>query len=427
MKRGVSLLNALKEAIWGIPTLVTLTAFALYFTKKTAFYRISAIKGIFRDTLLSLGKGRHSGISPLSAVATALGGTVGVGSIVGVGYAIRFGGAGSIFWMWVCSFFGMGLKYAEVFVALKERSIKNGSVCGGAPYRLREMGYKRLAFAFCFLCVAASFGTGNLTQVGAISSFLSDAGAASAQRALICIAVIGVAVFGGRRRIARINSVIIPISCAIYIAACVVILVSNSPRIFPSFARIFKEAFGFSAIGGGFSGAMLSHVIREGFARSLFSNEAGMGSSPLAHATSSFGSPKSQAKWGIFEIFFDTFIVSTLTALCLLSCGDESPADMFFKSFGNIGGYIYGLLAAVLAFASVISWCYYAECCISFMLPSSKSALFIYRALFSLAAVAGVFMSDGAIWDIADILNALMLMPNLFLLFKCRKEIERME
>lgn len=427
LKRGESLLNALKEAIWGIPTLMTLTVFSLYFTRRTAFYRASALRGIFRDTVLSLGRGKHSGISPLAAVATALGGTVGVGSIVGVGYAISVGGAGSIFWMWVCSFFGMGLKYAEVFVALKERSVKNGSVSGGAPHRLREMGYKRLAVAFCLLCITASFGTGNLTQVGAISAFLCEVGAAPDTRALICVAVIGVAVFGGRKRIAGINSVIIPISCAIYIIACVVILISNSSGIIPSLARILKEAFGFSAISGGFSGAMLSHVIREGFARSLFSNEAGMGSSPLAHATSSFGSPKAQAKWGIFEIFFDTFIVSTLTALCLLSCGSESPADMFFATFGNFGGYIYGLLAAVLAFASVISWCYYAECCISFLLPNFGIAVFVYRAFFSLAAVAGVFMSDGAIWDIADILNALMLMPNLFLLFKCRKEIERME
>lgn len=427
MKRGVLLLSELKEAIWGIPTLAVLTFFSCYFTKKTAFYRPKALKGIFRDTLFSLGKGRHSGISPVAAIATALGGTVGVGSIVGVGYAISVGGAGSIFWMWVCSFLGMGIKYAEVFVALKGRNLKNGSVFGGAPYRLREMGYHKLAAVFCILCVAASFGTGNLTQVGAISDFMSDMGASSIFRTVLCVFIIAIAVFGGRKRIAGINAVIIPVSCAVYIIACVLILIINSSSVIPSLARILREAFGFSAIGGGVSGAMLTRVIREGFARSLFSNEAGMGSSPLAHATSSFGLPQRQAKWGIFEIFFDTFIVSTLTALCLLSSGNESPDDMFFSVFGNIGGYIFGALAAVLAFASVISWCYYAECCISFLLPNSKFALLIYRAVFSFTAVAGVLMSDGAIWDIADILNALMLMPNLFLLFKCRKEIERME
>ncbi len=427
MKRGVLLLSALKEAVWGIPTLVILAFFSLYFTKRIAFYRLRSLKGILRDTVFSLGKGKHSGISPFAAVATALGGTVGVGSIVGVGYAISVGGAGSIFWMWVCSFFGMGLKYAEVFVALNGRNLKSKAVFGGAPYRLREMGYHKLATVFCILCIAASFGTGNLTQVGAISGFLSDMGASAIFRTGLCVFIIAAAVFGGKKRIAGINAVIIPLSCAIYIIACIVILVINSASIIPSLALILRSAFGVSAIGGGVSGAMLTHVIREGFARSLFSNEAGMGSSPLAHATSSFGLPQSQAKWGIFEIFFDTFIVSTLTALCLLSSGNESPDDMFFSAFGNVGGYAFGALAAVLAFASVISWCYYAECCISFMLPDSKWAFFIYRAAFSLAAALGVFMSDGAIWDIADILNPLMLIPNLFLLFKCRKEIERME
>lgn len=427
LKRGLLLLSALKEAVWGIPTLAVLTVFSLYFSKKTSFYRIRSLRGIFRDTLLSLGKTKHSGISPISAVATALGGTVGVGSIVGVGYALSVGGAGSIFWMWVCSFFGMGLKYAEVLVALKGRRLEKGSVTGGAPYRLREMGHKKLAYAFCILCVAASFGTGNLTQVGAISGFLQDVGIGTYARTALCVAVIALAVFGGRKRIAGINTFIIPISCAVYIVACVAILIINASSVIPSILRILREAFGLSAISGGISGAMLATVIREGFARSLFSNEAGMGSSPLAHATSSFGLPESQAKWGIFEIFFDTFIVSTLTALCLLSSGNLSPSDMFFSCFGRLGGYIFGALAAVLAFASVISWCYYAECCISFMLPDSRIAFFIYRALFSLAAVAGVLLSDGAIWDIADILNALMLMPNLFLLFKCRKEIERME
>lgn len=421
------MLSTLKNVIWGIPTLALLLIFSLYFTKKVAFYRPRALCGILRDTLFSLGKEKHSGVSPLSAVATALGGTVGVGSIVGVGYAVSVGGAGSIFWMWVCSFFGMGLKYAEVLIALKGRTLKNGSVSGGAPYRLREMGYGRLAAVFCVICIAASFGTGNLTQVGAISRFMSDAGGSDTVTAVLCVSIIAVAVFGGRSRIAGINAVIIPVSCAIYIIACLTVLIINLPSVLPSLSRIFREAFGISAVSGGFSGAMLTHVIREGFARSLFSNEAGMGSSPLAHATSSFGLPQVQAKWGIFEIFFDTFIVSTLTALCLLSSDSVSPEAMFFSAFGVVGGYIFGALAAVLAFASVISWCYYAECCISFMLPNSKTAFFIYRAAFSLVSVAGAFMSAGAIWDIADILNALMLMPNLFLLFKCRKEIERME
>ncbi len=421
------MLTSIKEAVWSLPTLALLTVFSVYFSKKCAFYRPKAIKGVLRDTLFSLGKSKHNGVSPLAAVATALGGTVGVGSIVGVGYAISVGGAGSIFWMWVCSFFGMGLKYAEVLVALKGRKIKGQAVFGGAPYRLRDMGNKRLAYTFCILCVAASFGTGNLTQVGAIGSFLSDIGAGLALRAVVCVSVIALAVFGGKSRIAGINAVVVPSACFIYILVCLIVLAVNASRIIPSVALIFREAFGFSAVSGGFSGAMLAHVLREGFARSLFSNEAGMGSSPLAHATSEFGSPEKQAKWGIFEIFFDTFVVSTLTAICLLSSQSETPSEMFTSLFGSVGRFAFGALAAVFAFASVISWCYYAECCLAFMFKNSKTASAVYRVAFALAALAGVAMSQNLVWDIADILNALMLMPNLFLLFKCRKEIERME
>lgn len=419
------ILSALKGIVWGVPTLALLLVFGVYFTLKCKFYRPNAVIGTVRDIVFSLTRHKKGGISSFSAVATALGGTVGVGSIVGVGYALAVGGAGSIFWMWVCSFFGMGLKYAEVKVALGGRRSVNGAVLGGAPFRLSELGCKRLAVLFCLLCVAASFGTGNLTQVGAMASFLSGAGMPDFLSALLCASIVALAVFGGRERIAGINTVIVPVACAVYLASCAVILAVNSKGILPAFGSILREAFGFSAVSGGFSGALLAHTVREGFARSLFSNEAGMGSSPLAHATADTESPIIQAKWGIFEIFFDTFVVSTLTALCLLSSGSASPYEMFAFFFGKTGTYLFGALAAVFAFASVISWCYYAECCISFMLPKSKSAFTLYRVLFSVTAFAGVYVSGDAVWEIADILNALMMFPNLFLLYKCRNEIER--
>lgn len=404
--------------------MAVISVIGIYFTLKSRFFMPKAIIKTVSDTLGSLTM-RGNGISPFSAVATALGGTVGVGSIVGVGYGIAVGGAGSIFWMWVCSFFGMGLKYAEVKIALSDREERNGFMLGGAPFRLRSLGYPKLALFFCFLCVAASFGTGNLTQVGAIASFLGSAGIPKAATSVICALVIAVAVFGGRKRIADINTVIVPAASAVYIAACAAILFMNASEIPNAFETIISSAFGFRSAFAGFSAAVIAKTIREGFARSLFSNEAGMGSSPLAHATSSEGDPSVQAEWGIFEIFFDTFIVSTLTALCLLTCKSIDASEMFSSLFGGFGFWCFGALAAVFAFASVISWCYYAECCISFVFPESKAASAIYRAAFSLAAVAGAFLSGGALWEIADILNALMMIPNIFLLIKCRKEIER--
>lgn len=418
-------MEQIKNIVWGIPTLALLLVCGIYFTRKSRFYRPKAFISVFRDTFKSLKVKGENGISPFAAVATALGGTVGVGSIVGVSYAVSVGGAGSIFWMWVCSFFGMGLKYAEVETALKKRDTSSGKALGGAHIRLSLLGYRKTALLFCVFCVLASFGTGNITQVGAISSFLQDLGVEKPYCAAVCVAVIALAVFGGRGRIAKTNTFIVPAASLIYIFACVIILIINYQSILPSFRLIFKQAFGFDACIGGFSGAVFSRVLREGFARSIFSNEAGMGSSPLAHATAEQSVPGLQAKWGIFEIFFDTFAVSTLTALCLLSSRSDMPDSMFASAFGAVGKTVFGLLTAVFAFASVISWCYYAECCIAFMFPDKKIPLWIYRAVFSLFAVFGVFVSGGKIWELADILNALMMFPNLFLLFKCRKEIER--
>ncbi len=414
----MKIISALKDIIWGIPTLVLLAVFGVYFTAKCRFYTPKAIKKTAKDLYSSL-KTQTNGISPFSAVATALGGTVGIGSIVGVGYALSVGGAGSIFWMWVCSFFGMGLKYAEIKIALNRKNHKGK---GGAPFRLADLGNKRLAMLFCVFCILASFGTGNLTQTGAIASFLTGRGISPLASGFICCLIIALAVFGSKKRIASINTFLVPAASAVYIIACLCIIILNPIETANAFCLIFKNAWGFSSITGGFSGAMLSKVIREGFVRSMFSNEAGMGSSPLAHG-STHGDITVQAEWGLFEIFFDTFIVSTITALCMLGGDFTDATQMFLAFFGKFGVWVIGGLLAIFAFASVISWCYYSRCCIDFLFPRHKTAERVYKVVFALAAMAGAYASNRLIWEISDILNAFMLFPNLYLLFRCRNEI----
>jgi len=411
-----------KEIIWGPATISLLLLFGIYFTLKTKFYRPKAILKTIRDTLGSLKKQDGNGISPFASVATALGGTVGVGSIIGVGYGIAVGGAGSIFWMWVCSFFGMGLKYAEVKIALLDRKSN-----GGAPFRLRELGYRKTAALFAVFCIIAAFGTGNLTQTGVIGDFTGSLGLSPFLSALIIVLLVSFAVFGGRKRISDINKFLVPAASAFYLVVCIAILIINRRGIPLAVSRIVGNAFGISALTGGFSGALISQGLREGFARSIFSNEAGMGSSPLAHGTSREQDPSVQAEWGIFEIFFDTFAVSTLTALCILSSDSQSAESIFSICFGSFGRDIFLLLIGILAFASVISWYYYAECCLEFLFPGNKSLFKIYGLLFSLAAAGGVFINSQTLWVMSDILNALMMFPNLFLLYKCRKEIERIK
>ena len=419
------MLESIKNAVWGMPTVLLLLVLGVYFSIKIKFWRFAVVKSIF-SLPFTPKKSNGSGISSFAAAATALGGTVGIGSIFGVGIAIAVGGAGSIFWMWVCSFFGIGLKYAEIKIAFGKKG-KGRLSGGGAHRRLCELGYKRLSTLFCIAALLASFTTGNITQIGVASELIAAHGISRGFVGAGCFISVALAVFGGRRAIAGINSRLVPAACILYIGATATVLALNFRDIPKAISEILSSAFGLDSMLGGFSGALLSRALREGFARSMFSNEAGMGSSPLAHATADTENSETQARWGIFEIFFDTFVVSTLTALCLLTSGKRDISEVFGKSFGNIGEIGCLILTAVFALASVISWCYYGECCIAYAFPNGRAAFYIYRALFALCAFFGVYISGESAFALADICNALMTLPNLFLLILCRNEIERIE
>ena len=414
--------EVLKEYLWGTPTVLLISAAGAYFTAKTGLFSPKRLLEEIKLAFSALKGGQTGGVSALAAAATALGGTVGVGSIIGVGYGIAVGGAGSVFWMWVFSFLFTGLKHAEISVSLKGRVDRGGRIFGGAPFRLKELGFKKLSAAFCVCCIICSFGTGNAAQTGAISGFLFAGGAPPAAGALLCGGFVAFAVFGGNRRIAKLNSVLVPAASAVYTALCCAVIFANAGGVPGAFAEIFESAFGLGQAAGGFSGACLSAALREGCARSVFSNEAGMGSSPLAHSTSG-AAPGALCALGTLEIVFDTFIVSTLTALCLLCTGSGTQAQAFSSLFGPAGENMLGALTAVFAFASVISWCYYSESCLFCLFGERKAPRIVYRILYSLAAGAGALTGAEKLLPAADVLNLFMTVPNMFLLYKCRREV----
>lgn len=415
-------LTKLKELLWGAPAIAVFTAFGVYFAVKTGLYSPRAILRELKKAFSAFGRKGGGGISPFAAAATALGGTVGAGSIMGVGYGIATGGAGSVFWMWVFSFFAVGLKYAETRVALRGRGAEGTGGRGGAHCRLCSLGYKRLAALFCFACILCSFGTGNAAQSGAAAQFLLGLNIPGIPAALICVFAVGAAVFGGGKRIIRFNAAAVPFASAVYICACAALLCLNARGLPGAFAQIFTQAFGIKQAAGGFSGAMLAAALREGCARSVFSTEAGMGSSPLAHSASA-GDEETQCAFAVLETVFDTFAVSTLTALCLLCGGCGSVRELFESSWGAPGGLLFGAAAAAFAYASVISWSYYAQTCVSYLFEHKKAPVFIFRALFSLAAGLGALIPSGALIAASDVMNLFMAAPNLFLLYKCRKEV----
>ncbi len=407
----------LRDALWGVPTVMLVAVFSVYFTlillktKKISFF------GTLRDLRASLSKktAKEGEVTPFSAAATALGGTVGVGSILGVGYAVSRGGAGSIFWMWVCSFFGMGLRYAEVHVAL-------GGEKKGAHNRLREKGFLKTSAVFCVFCILSSFGTGNMIQTGSLSQMAAEWGTKGTTVGAVSALFLIFVLLGGKRRLTRINTFLVPACCLCYMLLCISVLWVGRERIPNAFLTILKDAFSGNSIFFGVSGAGFLTAVREGFARSVFSTEAGMGSSSLAHADAGDTTPDLQGKWGMAEIFFDTFVISTLTALMLLSAGGTDVTGAVREALGNIGVRLMMILTGVFGIGAVMSWCMYAESCIVF-LGGGKKSLLLYRGLAVAAAFFGAVIPRGLLWEISDIFNALMLFPNLFLMFVCRKEI----
>jgi len=416
-----------KNIVWGMPTVFLILTVGVYFTVRSGWFPLTGIKEITKGTIGSLKKrdGQpKGGVTPFMAVATAIGGTVGVGSIIGVGFAIATGGAGSIFWMWLSGFFGMMIKYAEVAVAVNHRKRTEKGYAGGAMYCLTELGYKKTGILFCFLCIFASFGVGNLAQTNAVAGILDDIGVSPLFTAVVIAFFFALIIFGGQKKIAGICAIVVPAVSLAYLICSVYIIILFLPQIPSAFGRIFGEAFGLTAAVGGFSGALISQAVRVGFARGVFSNEAGMGSSPIVHAAAEDATPHTQGMWGIVEIFVDTFIVTTITGLILLCAGTNDIGELFGHCFGLAGRPLLSVLLTVFAFASMISWCFYSEGCILF-LSGKKAYLSFYRIAAVVFAFSGALASVTVIWDIADILNGLMIFPNMYLLFLRRNEITK--
>lgn len=414
------LLVTVRDALWGVPLISLLLVSGGYFSMRTGFFQLHPFR-LIRRTLGGLAGKKQGRKAQLASISTALGGTVGIGSITGVAYGIAVGGAGSLFWMWVSGFFGMALKYAEVFLAVKHRKKVGDGYVGGTPFALRDMGYEKLSVLFACLCISASFGVGNLTQIGALTAAASAVGVSPLLCGGLCALLLAYAIGGGRERIGKWNTLLVPLASMLYLLVMAGILIAHLPLLPGVAERILREAFGFDAAMGGVSGSLLSMAMREGFARGIFSNEAGVGSSPLAHASSGEGDPVRQGEWGGFEILVDTFLVSTVTGLALL-CVDMTDVTRLFGYFFGRGGVVFfGGLVAVFAFASILSWCYYSEVCLQFLaVPHGET---VYRILCVGCAFAGACVSMETLWILADLLGGLMILPNLFFLFQKRNEV----
>lgn len=430
--------------VWGPPMLVLLVGTGIWFSLRTNILQVRKFGYTMSQTLMKIfdkpeTSGADGDITPFQALATALAATIGTGNIAGVATAIALGGPGAIFWMWVSAFFGMMTKFAEVVLAIQYRE-KNqeGSWVGGPMYYIEKgLGMKWLAVLFSIFGALAAFGIGNMVQANSVAAALEATFNVPPLYTGIFLAVAaGLVILGGLKRIASVTEKLVPIMAVFYIIGASIILIINIGGLPNAFALIFKHAFTPTAAVGGFAGALVMDGMRRGIARGVFSNEAGLGSAPIAHAAAQTDHPVRQGLWGIFEVFADTIVICTLTALTILSTGvwtgGLSGAALTTEAFntglpGNSGGIIVAIGIFFFAFSTILSWAYYGEKCAEHLFGSKVNKF--YRILWLPAIIVGSLGSLTLVWDVADTLNGLMAIPNLIgliglsgVVFKLTKE-----
>ena len=404
------------EFVWGPALLLLVLLGGAFFTVASGLYPIRKLKFIAKSTFGSV----HNKSGGFAAMATALGATAGTGNIVGVASAIAVGGAGAVFWMWVGAFLGMMLKFAEAALAVKYRG-------GAMKYIEHAFGGRFAAIFWSICCVLASFGTGNMVQTNAAGSICKSAFGASPLIIGSAIAVLSAAVlFRGAKAVTKVSSFLVPFMAAFYMLGCAALIFICRDNLPATIKNIFSCAFSTGALSGGAVGIITSKALQSGISRGTFTNEAGMGSASIAHAESS-GTPAEQGCWGIVEVFLDTVVCCTLTALAILSSGigsiDDCAAEAAFsKYFGGLGSAFLALSMFFFALAAVIGWAFYGERALCYI-TNSKKALLFYRMFFCLCAAAGSALSLPAVWNLSDIFNGLMIFPNTAALLVLKKEI----
>lgn len=426
--------GAVNGFVWGPVMLTLLVATGLFLSARTGFLQFRRFGYAIKHTVGSLfSKDQHekteSGVSPFQAVATAMAGTIGTGSIAGIATAIVSGGPGAVFWMWISALLGMVTKYSEIVLSLHFREKnENDQWVGGPMYYIRKgvkikwLG-KVLAALFAIFAMVACLGTGNATQSNSIADALNKTmNVPTVVTGIILTVIVAAVILGGMKRISSINEKLVPFMAVFFVICSVVAVAINYKAVPEAFSLIFREAFNFKAAVGGAAGYGIMTAMRFGFARGVFSNEAGLGSAPIAHAASSAKNPVDQGLWGMFEVFFTTIIICTLSALTILTtgiweAGKISGAALSIASFNsiipNIGGVIVTLATVFFALSTILGWAYYGEVSVEYLTKNNKRAVYIYRVIYVFMVFIGAVGSLDLIWSISETMNGLMAIPNL--------------
>lgn len=426
----------INEFLWGNFLIILLLGTGIYFTFKLNFIQLrkfsEGIKQVTGSVNLKGKSADRNGMSSFQALATAIAAQVGTGNLAGAATAIVSGGPGAIFWMWVSAFFGMSTVYVEAILGQVFKRRVNGQVTGGPAYYIEESLKSRklskgLAIFFSVACILALGLMGNAVQANSISvAFNSAFGVSPLLIGVIVSILSGFVFFGGIKRIASVTEKIVPIMAGLYILACVIIIVINYKEIIPAISSIFVSAFNPKAGLGGALGVSMKQAIRYGVARGLFSNEAGMGSTPHAHAIAKVEHCGEQGIVAMITVFIDTFVVLTGTALVIITSnvsegeGIVLTQNAFIKSLGSYGDVFIAICLFFFAFSTIIGWYFFGEANVRYLFKN-KYSINIYRAIVMIMIVIGSTLKVGLIWEIADMFNGMMVLPNLIALLALGK------
>ena len=438
-----SINNAINNFIWGVPAMICIIGVGLFLSIRTGFLQIRKFPYAIKTTIGRMFRKKNASdgaLTPFQAVCTALAATVGTGNVAGVAGAIAIGGPGAVFWMWISAILGMCTKFAEVTLAVNFREVNDhGELVGGPMYYIKNglsKHWRWLAYLFSAFGVLTVFGTGNATQINTITTAINSAllnyhiiseDSVSTSNLIIGIviaALVALILLGGVKRIGNVTEKLVPFMAVFYIILAIGVVIMNIQNVPGVFASIFEGAFNPSAVTGGVVGSFFMSM-KKGVARGIFSNEAGLGTGSIAHACADTQKPVKQGLFGIFEVFTDTILICTLTALVILcsgvsiSYGQAAGAELTISGFTSTYGNWVSIFTAVamccFAFSTTLGWGLYGARCIEFIFSSKVIKPFM--VVYSLVAILGATVDLGLLWNIAETFNGLMAIPNLIAVF----------
>ncbi|MFD2045281.1 alanine/glycine:cation symporter family protein [Ornithinibacillus salinisoli] len=414
------ILGNISDFVWGPPTLILIVGTGIYLTLRLGFLQFRTLPYALRLAFSPRRQDKKSkgDISHYQALSTAMAATIGTGNIVGVATAVVLGGPGAVFWMWITAFFGMATKYAEAILAVKYRVENSKGEMSGGPMYYLEKGLKQkwLGVLFALFGACAAFGIGNMVQSNSVSDALNDSFNINPWITGIVLTLLaGLVILGGIKSIGKVTAFFVPIMALFYVIGGLIIIIMNFDIVPAAVGLIFSDAFTANALGGG----LLGTVIRYGVARGVFSNEAGLGSAPIAAAAARTDYPGRQALVSMTQVFIDTIIVCSITGITIVMAdlagsgleGGPLTTASFAAFLGDTGGYIVTIGIVFFAFSTIVGWSYYGEKCFAYLF--NDKAIPIYRVIFVFAILFGAVQTLDVVWGISDIMNALMAIPNL--------------